>query len=205
MRMKILKKNIATLMIGLILLASGSFAHATLINVSIQGVVDDSGASVGGVSAPLGSVFSLDMLLDDTGAAGGIYGISALSYTTIVGTYNTVTAWTPLTAIGSGAAMSLSTGGFLDPGEHLLIGLSNFGLGSLFNDALSWNGAAISGDIIVRGIDGFASLDHLSGTSPFTGTLSISTASASAVPTPATLSLFLVGLACLRLRNRAAR
>lgn len=143
------------------------------------------------------------MLLDDTDAASGIYGISQLGYTTTVGTYNTVTSWTPLTAIGSVAAMSLSSGGVQNPDEHLFVNLSNFGLGSSFDNILSWNGAAISGDIIVRGIGGFSSLDNLSGGSPFSGTLSVSTATA--VPTPATVTLFLMGLACLRLRNRTTR
>lgn len=193
-----MKGNMARFIAGLLLLAGVSLAQASIINLSFTGLVDASGAKVGGVNAPIGSSFSLDMSLDDTLAAAGTYGITALSYTTTVGTYSTVSAWTPLTASGFGAGMSLNSG-FQNPGEHLLVNLNNFGIGSAFNDINSWNGASITGDIIVRGIGGFSSADQLSGTNQFTGTLTVST-----VSTPATLSLLLAGLLALRLRNRTA-
>ncbi len=161
------------------LVLPGSVSAAS-INLSFTGVVDNSGATVGGVAAPIGSSFSLDMVIDDTNAVIGQYVIQSISYTTVNGTYVTIAAsWAKdLLATPVGPSINLTQlGGFFEVNgttEHFGMNLSNFGASS-FDNPLSWNGAAITGDIIVRGIGGFASPDQLSGISPFTGTLSVST------------------------------
>ncbi|MGE0486218.1 MAG: hypothetical protein AB7Q81_18865 [Gammaproteobacteria bacterium] len=167
-------------------------AGAVPINLSFTGQVDSSGATVGGVGAPIGSLFSLDLVIDDANAALGSYAITSVSYTTVVGTYATTTAWNPLTVTGSGAAMNL-TRSFQSPDEHLLIDLTNFAAGSVFDDPLSWNGAAITGDIIVRGVGGFGSPDQLSGISPFSGTLAV-TVGSTAVAEPVSMALYGLGI-----------
>jgi hypothetical protein len=170
-------------------------ANAALLELTLSGNVDGSGASVGGVSAPIGSAFTVNMIIDDANAAVGSYAINSMSYTTTVGTYDTISSWVnPLTVAGSDAAMTMDAPFETNAStEHMLFDLTNFGVGSLFNDALSWNGVAVTGDIIIRGIGGFGSLDQLSGIQPFAGTLSVSTA----VPVPAAVWLFGSGLGLL--------
>ncbi len=195
--MKIFTRMLAVLAIG----GWTGAANAALLDLSFSGQVDGSGAMVGGVSATVGSPFTLDVLIDDANAALGLYTVLGISYTTTVGTYTTVAAsWAKsLLATSVGASISLGQqGGFFEDNpttEHFGLSLSNFGPSS-FDNPLSWTGAAITGDIIVRGINGFDSFDQLSGSVPLSGTLAVSVRNA-AVPAPATLALFGLGLAGL--------
>lgn len=184
-------------------------AQATLINLSFDGLVDASGATVGGVAAPTGSAFSLNIVVDDALATSGIYSITDISYTTVVGTYNTIsTSWNKdLVATQAGSSITLGqSGGFFEINtttEHFGLSLGNFGVSS-FDDIFSWSGASIVGDIIVRGVGGFSSADQLSGISPFQGTLSVSTVSD--VPEPSIIALFGFGLAgMVFFRRKSAR
>lgn len=183
-----LKVTVAMMFLALVPLAS---ANSAPINFSLNGLVDRNlGFTVGGLAAPIGSAFTLDMTIDDTNAAIGQYAIQAVSYTLTTGTYNTVTPWGPLTALGTGSGMTL-TRSFQNLGEHLAINLTNFGAGSLFNNPLTWTGSGITGDIVVRGFGGFISPDRLSGERPYRRTLTASTAP---VPEPSTMLLFGSGI-----------
>lgn len=179
-------------------------ASATYLNLSFTGQVDGSGATIGGVAAPIGSLFSLDIVIDPSDVVIGSYTIRGMSYTTTVGAYETISTWvTPLEATQNGPSINLSSGGFEQnpTTEQFLLELTNFGP-SFFDDPLSWTGASITGDILVRGIGGFDSPDQLSGMAPFSGTLSVSP---SIVPVPASLLLFSSGLAILATFRRKLR
>ena len=204
--MKFFSKIVFVMMFVAFVIPRG--VSAAPINLSFSGQVDISGASVGGVNAPLGSDFTLDLLIDDALAASGEYAIQGVSYTTTVGTYTTIGSWArPLIATQTGPSISLiNTDRALETngdGEHFSINLTNFGPAS-FDNPLSWNGATGSGDIIVRGLGGFDSPDQLSGLLPYQGTLTAS-ASPAPIPAPSAMLLFgtgLIGLAAWRFRAK---
>jgi len=161
-------------------------AVAAIVPLSFAGTVDGAGYTVGGVSAPVGSPFTLNVGIDDSAAATGRYAVESVSYTLAVGTYTTVTDWeTELVATQIGDAISLvSDPLFSNPDEHFLLNLSGFGPSSIDNPH-TWGGpAALRGDIIVRGFGNFMSADQLSGDFPYTLTLRLTV-----VPEPASAML----------------
>lgn len=192
-------KILSRLMAVVVLTGWAASASAGLIGLSFNGLVDISGAKIGDVDAPIGSPFSLDIVIDDANAALGTYSIFAIGYTTTVGTYNTIApSWSKdLLAIQAGASINLvQQDGFFEvnaTSEHFGLNLTNFGP-SLFDNPLSWTGASITGDIIVRGISGFDSLDQLSGGTVYQGTLSVTVSELSSVPEPSILMLLGLGL-----------
>ena len=179
----------------------GSQASAAIVPLSFAGTVDGIGYKVGGVAAPIGSPFTLDVGIDDSAAATGRYAVESVSYTLAVGTYSTVTDWeTELVATQTGDSITLiSDPLFTNPSEHFLLNLRDFGPSS-FDNPHTWGGpAALSGDIIVRGFGGFTSPNELSGDFPYTGVLRLSV-----VPEPASivlLTLCVVALECGRPRR----
>lgn len=74
---------------GVLAISSNPVLGTVLL--SFEGTVDGSGASVGGVPAPLGSTFTLEIEIDDSMAATGMYAINSIGYMLTVGTYTTVT------------------------------------------------------------------------------------------------------------------
>ena len=180
-------------------------ANATLIDLTFSGQVDGAGFTVGGVDAPDGSPFSLDITIDTANASIGEYAIKNISYTTTVGSYDTVSDWlVPLIATQDGPSISLAQQTIFEVNattEHFLLNLTNFGP-SLFDDPLTWSGTSITGDIIVRGIGGFASPDQLSGNHVFTGNLSVALRQ---VPEPGTLALLSIGFLGLGMAGRRRR
>jgi hypothetical protein len=162
-------------------------AYAATFNLQFTGEVDGDGYTVGGVAAPLGSPFTLDVTLDDAPVDVGDYEITALSYHLTTGSYTTATDWAAIgmfTASSNGVNLDLATDPeFQNPDEHLRIDLT--GVNGVPDDPRTWTtGNTITGDIIVRGMGGFSSLDMLSGEFPYQGTLSLSL-----VPEPSTLVL----------------
>ena len=181
--------------------ALGSPARGSVI-LSFEGAVDnDVGFTIGGVAAPFGSTFTLEIGIDEDSGGTGRYVIESARYTLVVGTYTTVTDWSmfgELVALQVGDSITLATDpAFVDPDEHLLVSLINFGVAD-FLDPLSWGGPTeISGDVIVRGLGGFASDNQLSGAAPYFGTLVLTV-----IPGPATIGVLLLGvLACGRRRR----
>jgi hypothetical protein len=181
--------SLAVLLGFALLLASSTLpASAAIVPLSFAGIVDGGGYTIGGVSAPLGSPFTLNVSIDDSAAATGRYPVESVSYTLSVGTYTTVTNWsTELVATQNGLSIELESDPlFDDPGEHFLLNLMGFGPSSL-DDPRTWGGPALlTGDVIVRGLGGFTSADQLSGSFPYEGTLLLTV-----IPEP-TLWLLLV-------------
>lgn len=175
-------------------------AQAAIVPLSLVGKVDISGATLGGVSAPVGSEFQLDLGIDDSMAASGSYTVTSIGYTLTLGTYTTVAAWAiTLKAVGSGAGMTLeSVPWFAAPDEQFHLSLTNFDAGALFSDPATWAsaGSSLTGDLVVRGVGGFSSDSQLSGVQPYTGTLALK------VSEPSVLALVGLGLAGLTLRRR---
>ena len=139
---------------GVLAISSNPVLGAVLL--SFEGTVDESGAMVGGVLAPSESTFTLEIEIDDSMAATGMYAINSIGCTLTVGTCTTATDWTgivKLVATQAGAAITLVSDPLsASPDEHFLLNLAGFGTSS-FDDPASWGGLSlITGDIIVRGL-----------------------------------------------------
>jgi hypothetical protein len=201
-------------LLGIVMLCGASIANAGIIELTFSGLVDASGAKVGGIDAPVGSALSLDISIEDGNAATGSYSITGISFTTVVGTFVTTDTWSsPLIATTVGTSITLAQSEDHLFGESFLLNLTGFGPAA-FNDPLTWVGNAITGDILVRGT-GIGSKHHLSGTGVFSGILSLAvTVSApllvtesddTVLPEPCSLLLLGLGLACagFAMRRRA--
>lgn len=203
-------------LLGIVMLCGASVANAGIIELTFSGLVDASGAKVGGVDAPVGSAFTLDISIEDSNAATGSYGITGISFTTVVGTFVTTDTWSsPLIATTVGTSITLAQSEDHLFGESFQLNLTGFGPAA-FNDPLTWVGNAITGDILVRGT-GVGSKHHLSGTGVFGGILSLAVTAppslftaesdtATVLPEPCSLLLLGIGLAgvgfALRRRTR---
>ncbi len=164
-------------LLGALMICGVPAANAGIIDISFSGLVDASGAKVDGVDAPVGSAFTLNISIDDSAAATGTYAVTALSFTTVVGSFVASDQWlTPLIATSIGASITLAQSPVGENhlfGESFLLSLTGFGP-SAFDDPLTWSGDQITGDIFVKGT-GAGSKHHLSGTGAYGGFLSIST------------------------------
>ncbi len=175
-------------------------ARATVYEMTLSGLTDDSGPSfqVGGVPAPLGSAFTMRVAFENAAGTPGVYEILDVGYTLTVGSYDTVTDWATegdlqTTVTQTGFNLS-TTPTVLNPDETLRISLG-FAFGDP-NDPLTWPGNPVTGDIIVHGFGGFLSENQLSGQNSYTRVMSIAV-----VPEPALATLFLGGAAGLMRRR----
>jgi len=199
-------RNYAVWIFATVLYFSSAAANANLYKLTFDGVVDfSSGFTADGVSAPIGSDFSLDVLIEPDCPGCVTFDVRGVSFSLSSGTYNTISDWQyELTSKPSGELV-------LDYGwevnattEQFALDLHNIEFPALY-DPLTWSGSMISGDIMVRGIGGSTSPDQLSAASLYASTLSLTV---SQVPVPAAAWLLgsaLVALGATRRRRRPLR